>query len=219
MPTFRDLATAAYCPRQLYYRQRDPGGDRSAPPDVRERQALAFQYPALLTDDTALADAPTAASDTTVRSRLGAARARLTVWPELVDPSGRKVRLAGRDCRGVADKVLDASPPIPSIVFGGRPPDEGVWHPHRVRVVAASAALAWERQTPIERGFAEYPAHGVIRAVPVDARRADEYRTVLRAVRSMAGPPPRVSNRAKCVACDYRDTCGVRTRSGRTLLG
>lgn len=219
VPTFRDVATAAYCPRQLYYRRRTDGGDGAAPPPVRARQALAFRYPALLADDDVLAEAPTAVPDTTVRARLGAARARLADWGRLVDPAGRGVHLSGRDCRGVADKVLETSPPTPSIVFGGAPPSDGVWHPHRVRVVAAAKALAWERERRVERGFAEYPAHGVIRTVPVDGRRAEEYRTALRRAAPMVDPPPRVANRAKCTSCDYRQRCGVRTRSAGTLLG
>lgn len=219
MPTFRAVATAAYCPRKLYYRRRTGTGDSAPPATARERQALAFRYPVLLADDEALAAAPTAVAATTLRARLGAARARLDVWSRLVDPAGRDVSLTGRDCRGVADKVLETSPPTPSIVFGGEPPTDGVWHPHRVRVIAAAMALSWERETRVDRGFAEYPAHGVIRAVPVDARRTDEYRTALRRAAPRADPPPRVSNRSKCTACEYRETCGVRTRSAGTLLG
>lgn len=220
MLTFRDVETAAYCPRKLYYRQRDPepADAEEVPARVRDRQALAFRYRRLLADDEALAGAPLAVDPATFRSRIGAARARLDVWPSLADPQGRNVHLTGRDCRGVADKVLAGDPPMPSLVFAGAPPDRGVWHPQRVRVVAAAKALSWERETRVERGFAEYPAHGVVRGVPIDARRADEYRTALRSAESVDGPPARVSNRDKCAPCEYSADCGVRTRSARSLL-
>jgi CRISPR-associated exonuclease Cas4 len=219
MLTFRDLETAAYCPRKLYYRHRDPETDADVPAQVREQAALAFEYRRLLAeDDDSLASAPIAVPPTTIRARLGAARARLDAWDRLVDPSGRDVLLVGKDCRGVADKVLETSPPTPSLVFAGEPPERGVWHPQRVRAVAAAKALSWERETAVERTFAEYPAHGVVRSVPVDARRAGEYREALRTAREIDGPPPRVSNRDKCEPCEYRTECGVRTRSLRTLL-
>jgi len=218
--TFRDVETTAYCPRKQYYRDRDADPDGEVPGRVRERAALAFRYRDLLAaDDGTLAAAPIAVAPTTFRSRLGAARARLDAWPHLVDPAGRNVLLCGKDARGVADKVLGTAPPAPSIVFAGDPPDRGVWHPQRVRVVAAAMALAWERETRVERGFAEYPAHGVVREVPLDPRRRDEYRTALRAAARIDDPPPRLSNREKCAACEYRTDCGVRTRSLRSLLG
>ena len=219
MPTFRDVETAAYCPRKQYYRERDDDPDGDVPARVRERTGLAFRYRALLAAaDETLAAAPIAIAPTTFRSRLGAARARFDAWPHLVDPAGRGVFLEGKDARGVADKVIETAPPAPSLVFAGDPPDRGVWHPQRVRVVAAATALAWERQTRVERGFAEYPAHGVIREVPLDPRRRDEYRTALRTATGIDDPPPRLSNRAKCAACEYRSDCGVRTRSLRSLL-
>ncbi|MFB6152320.1 MAG: hypothetical protein ABEJ40_11000 [Haloarculaceae archaeon] len=217
MHTFRDLATATYCPRKLYYRRRDAEADREPPPEVRARRALAFRYEELLADDDALADAPVAVTPTQYRSRLGAVRARLDDWPGLVDPDGREVVLTGRDCRGVAHKVL-ADPPRPSLAFGGEPPEAGVWEPQTVRLVAAAKALAYERERPVESAFAEYPAHGVVREVPMTTRRAAAYRSAVRTADAIDGPPSRARNRAKCAPCEYREDCGVRTRSLRSML-
>jgi CRISPR-associated exonuclease Cas4 len=125
----------------------------------------------------------------------------------------------GKDCRGVVDKVLDGDPPTPTLVSPGRPPERGVWHPQRVRAVAVAKALAWERERPVPAALVEYPAHGVVRRAEVTTRAARAYRRTLRTVRSMDGPPPRTDDDAKCEACDYRETCGVRTRSLRSLLG
>jgi CRISPR-associated exonuclease Cas4 len=211
---FTDLSTAAYCPRKLYYRWRD--GDHETPELVRRRRDLAFRYPDLLDPATDLAAEPIEATPTQVRSRLGAARERLDRWADLADPAARDVLLEGKDCRGVAHKVLD-DPPVPSVVSAGAPPEQGVWEPQSVRAVAAAKALAWERQRPVERAYVEYPAHGVVRRVRLTTRRKAAYRRALRTVEAMDGPPPRQSG-PKCDACEYRSECGVRTRSLRSLL-
>lgn len=240
---FSDLARAAYCPRQLYYARRD--GDRSVPPAVRERMDLAFRYRALrASDDDALAAEPVALSPGAYREALDALAAR-RVWPHLVDPARRRVTLAGRDCRGVVGKVLDGDgradrnghapddcgpdgpdeetgdgdPPVPVVVSPGDPPERGVWEPQRVRAVAAAKALAWEERREVPRALVEYPAHAVVRTVRLTTYNRAAYRRTLRTVRSLGDPPPRVDGEAKCDACDYRETCGTRTRSLRSLLG
>ena len=217
-PTFSDLALAAYCPRKLYYRRREP--DRTPPADVEPVRELAFRYPDLFDPGgpDPLQDAPIDVTPTQYRTNLGRARARFDAWEGLVDPLGREVYLEGRECRGVAHKVLEA-PLAPSIVSPGRPPPEGVWRPQGVKAVAAAKALAWERERPVERAFVEYPAHGVVREVRLTTRRKAAYRLALRSVRSIDGPPPRLHGESKCAACEYRDRCGVRTRTLRSLLG
>jgi CRISPR-associated exonuclease Cas4 len=218
--SFSDLATAAYCPRKLYYRRRD-SEEPEIPERVEQRREVAFSYERLLASDEALRSAPIEVTPTQFRSNLGCARARLgdAVWERLVDPDEREVFLSGRDCRGVAHKRLGMSPPSASLVFTGRPPENGVWQPQSVRLVAVAKALSWEEQTEIERVFAEYPAHGVVREVSVDTRRTAEYREAVRIADAIDGPPPRTDNRAKCEPCEFSGECGVRTRSLRSLLG
>ena len=213
---FTELATAAYCPRQLYYRRRDD----TDPPARDDRHELAFRYPELLTPGTALADEPVALDPAAYRSNLGRSRARLgrSRFRRLADPPGRDVRLEGKDARGVAHKLLE-TPLAPSLVVAGAPPETGVWEPHTVRAVAMAKALAWERERRVERAFVEYPTHGVVRELELTARRTGLYRRALRTVDGIDGPPPRVDNDSKCEACDYREECGVRTRSLRSLLG
>jgi len=215
MLTFRDVETAAYCPRKLYYRQ------RAGPPDVPEEVAacrsLAFEYERLLDEDAPLLAAPIEVSLTTFRSRIGTAKSRLDCWAALADPPVREQMLEGRECRGIAHKVL-ADPLAPSLVFAGSPPDEGVWKSQSVRLVAAAKALAWERETPVERAFAEYPAHGVIREISLTTRRKAAYRKAVRTADSVDGPPARVDSEAKCGPCEFREQCGVRTQSLRSLL-
>ncbi|NHX36943.1 MULTISPECIES: CRISPR-associated protein Cas4 [Halolamina] len=215
-----DLGRAAYCPRQLYYaRQSD---DRGPPADVRARRELAFRYPELRDATRAdLADRPLAVPPEEYRENLDALAAG-DRWDRLVDPAVRDATLTGQDCRGVAHKLLagDANePPIPVLVSGGVPPPEGVWEPHSVRAVALAKALAWEREREVPRALVEYPAVGVVRRVRLTTRKKARYRELLRTVRSLDGPPPRLDDDAKCESCEYRADCGVRTRSLRSLLG
>lgn len=122
MHAFTDLSTAAYCPRQLYYRRKhDDFGISERAAQVRE---LAFQYPELLDPATD----PPAAVAVEYRSfcdRLGAARERLDRWDELADPPARDVPLKGREARGIAHKLL-TDPHAPSLTFAGEPPPQGV---------------------------------------------------------------------------------------------
>jgi len=219
MHAFRAVETAAYCPRKLYYRRNSPDEVDDPPETVERQRALAFEYDVLLADDSALADAPIEVTSTQFRSRLGCAKARLDAWQELVDPTDREAFLRGRECRGIAHKLLDTSPPSASMAFAGKPPETGVWHPQSVRLMAVAKALSWEEQTDVDRVFAEYPAYGIIREVPVDARRTAEYREAVRIAEAIDDPPARTSNRAKCEPCEYSSKCGVRTRSLRSLLG
>ncbi|WP_128476915.1 CRISPR-associated protein Cas4 [Halorussus pelagicus] len=216
---FSELETAAYCPRKLYYRRRED--DFEVPDEVAERRDLAFRYGDLLAGpDDDLADLPLAVSPDEFRSNLEYARRRFdAAWPEIRDPSERERLTEGKDCRGVVHKVLSLDAPTPAMVFTGDPPEQGVWEPQSVRAVAAAKALSWAFEQSVERAFVEYPAHGVVREVRIDTRRKAAYRTAVNAVRSLDGPPPRLTSDAKCDACDYRAECGVKTRSLRSLLG
>jgi CRISPR-associated exonuclease Cas4 len=216
--TFSDLARAAYCPRQLYYTRRE--GDRQLPPRVRDRIDLAFRYPELRrAGDETLIELPIRREPAAYRDALETVRTR-DDWSDLVAPAERRVLLDGKDARGIAHKVLDIEDdPIPSLVSPGAPPEQGVWEPQRVRAVAAAKALAWERDTSVERALVEYPASGVVRTVRLTTRNCAAYRRTLRTVRDLDGPPARIEDSAKCEPCEYRERCGVRTRSLRSMLG
>ncbi len=217
MHAFRDVEAAAYCPRKLYYRRNSPD-EEEIPAIVSERRQIAFEYDHLLENNTALREAPIEITPTQFRSRLGCVKARLDRWEELVSPAGTEVFLSGRECRGIAHKVLD-SPPSLSLAFAGKPPEQGVWRPQSVRLVAAAKALSWEKETAVESVYAEYPAYGVVRQIDVDTRRTAAYREAVHIADSIDGPPARVSNSSKCTPCEYRGECGVKTRSLRSLLG
>lgn len=216
MYAFSDLALATYCPRQLYYRRDD---DREPPPSVATCRALAFEYERLLAaDNEALAERPIAAAPDAYRENLRRARERLDCWDGLAAPPQRDVFLSGRECHGIAHKVLEA-PLAPSYISPGAPPEEGVWKPHSVRAVALAKALSWERERQVETAFVEYPSVGVIRELSLTTRRKAAYRGAIRTLESIDGPPPRLKNSAKCDSCAYRERCGTRTRSLRSLLG
>jgi CRISPR-associated exonuclease Cas4 len=216
MPSFSDLSRAAYCPRQLYYARRDD--DREPPPEAQRRKALAFRYEELReADDETLAALPIDPDPAAYREALTALSTH-PEWAALCAPVATDYYVEGKDCHGLIHKLLAGEPPTPTIISPGRPPERGVWEPQTVRAVAVANALAWERQRRIPRALVEYPAAGVVREVPLSSRRTATYRRVLRTVRAMEGPPPRV-NDGRCESCAYRSTCGVRTRSLRSLLG
>lgn len=224
---FSDLASAAYCPRQLYYRRRDTV---SVPDDVTDVMNLAFRYPDLRemsADD--LAEEPISIPAEKFTDNLDTLTDRPD-WDALADPPARDVFLAGKDCHGIAYKILsgvtdDEStsetdlPPVPVIVSPGEPHEHGVWGPQSVRAVAAAKALAWEREREIPRALVEYPAHATVRSVRLTVRKTADYRRALRTARGVDGPPPRLQNSPKCEPCPYRDQCGVETRSLRSRLG
>ncbi|WP_248895663.1 CRISPR-associated protein Cas4 [Haloplanus halobius] len=217
MLTFGSLATAAYCPRQEYYARRDDADE--PPPVAQARRDLAFRYPALRSaSDATLAAEPIDRPPKAYRAALDRLAERED-WESLIDPAARNVLLDGRECRGIVHKLLAGDPPTPTFASPGRPPDQGVWEPQRVRAVAMAKALAWEREREIPSALIEYPAHGVVRRVDLTTRNKAIYRRTVRTVRSIDGPPPRIDDGAKCDACDYREECGVRTRSLKSLLG
>ncbi|ELZ90254.1 CRISPR-associated protein Cas4 [Haloferax sulfurifontis] len=220
-----DLARAAYCPRQLYYARRDD--DRAPPAAVAGVRALAFEYPDLLdASDDALAARPISVSPATYRERLARLRER-DDWDALTDPVARDELLAGKDCRGVAHKLVrptdDESErppePVPSLVSPGEPPERGVWEPQRVRAVALAKALAWEREASVPRALVEYPAVGVVRTVRLTTQNKAAYRRALRVARDLDFVPSRLRDSAKCESCAYRERCGVKTWSLSSLLG
>lgn len=213
MHAFTDLALAAYCPRKLYYRNRT----NDDPPDRDACHELAFRYSELLFGETELATEPIEVTPIRYRRNLGCSRARIGSFEELCDPPDRDVFLTGRDARGVVHKVIE-SPLAPSIVTTGSPPDSGVYAPQTVRAVAAAKALAWERETSVDRAYVEYATHGVIREIGLTARRVGIYRHAMRTAASIEGPPKRTNDTAKCESCEYRQDCGVKTRSLRSLL-
>jgi len=218
-----DLARAAYCPRQLYYARRDD--DRGPPESVEAVRDLAFEYETLRdAADSRLRERPIATSPDAYRSNL-ATLADRDAYDRLVEPAARDVLLRGRDCHGVAHKLLgggersEVSPPVPTVISAGEPPPRGVWEPQRVRAVGLALALAWERGREIPRALVEYPRHGVVRTVRLTTRNRSVYRRTLWTVRSLEGVPSRIDDESKCDACDYRETCGTRTRSLKTMLG
>ncbi|ESS02898.1 MAG: hypothetical protein A07HR67_02405 [uncultured archaeon A07HR67] len=218
MIAFSDLATAAYCPRQLYYRRRED--DRRLPATVRDRIDLAYRYPELAeASDATLERLPLRREPATYRHNLARLREH-DAYERLVAPAETRVFLSGRDCHGIAHKLLagvDDGPPIPVICSPGEPPEHGVWEPQSVRAVAAAKALAWERERSVPRAYVEYPAVGVVRGVRLTTRRKATYRRALRAVRAIDGPPARVDD-GRCTTCAYRDRCGTTRRSLRSLL-
>ncbi len=61
----------------------------------------------------------------------------------LVAPTATDAYLEGKDARGIAHKVVAGQDgPAQTLVFAGQPPEDGVWEPQSVRLVAAAKALS-----------------------------------------------------------------------------
>jgi CRISPR-associated exonuclease Cas4 len=212
---FSDLARAAYCPRQLYYARSD---DTDPPAEYEAARDLAGQYSDLaVASVTALATFDLAVEPAEFRSNL---RRSLDRHPGVADPRESAVFLRGKDAHGRADKLVagDSGALVPSLVTHGSPPETGVWEQQGVRATAAAKALAWREEREVDTALVEYARHGVVREVSLTTRRKAAYRRALRAARGLNGPPPRIHDDAKCGACDYRETCGTRTRTLGSLL-
>lgn len=217
MIPFSDLARATFCPRQLYYARR--ADDRSMPDEAAARLDLGFRYPELVdASDATLRRLPIRRSPAAYRRNLTRLREH-EAYDRLVDPADERVFLSGKDCHGIVHKLLEPpdEPPVPVVGSSGEPPAEGVWQPQSVRAVAAAKALAWERERPVPRAVVEYPAVGVVREVRLTVRRKATYRRIRRTIRGIDGPPARVDD-DRCESCAYREECGTKTRSLRSLL-
>ncbi|MFB6072915.1 MAG: hypothetical protein ABEJ88_08100 [Halobacterium sp.] len=209
---FGDLARAAYCPRQLYYARREDG---DLPDEYRAARRLARRYDELaVASAAALATFDLAVPPDDYRANLARSLDR---HPRVASPAETDAFLGGKDAHGRAAKV-HRDPLAVSVVTPGAPPEQGVWEPQTVRAVAATKALAWRENEPVETAYVEYARHGVVRHVDVTTRKKAAYRRALRAARSVDGPPPRLHDDAKCGACDYREECGTRTRTLGSLL-
>jgi len=218
MAIFSELATAAYCPRKLYYERRED--DRSVPEDLQAKRALAEQYPTLLDSSPAeLQEQPIDCEPAAYRARLHLLRDRSPArWQALTDPMECDVIVEGQDCTGRIGKIVDLEGPVPVVRSAGSPPETGVWSPDSVRAVAAARALSWREGEEVDDAIVEYPAHAVVRDISLTVRRLGEYRRVLRTVESLDGPPGRVDNESKCESCEFKEECGTPTRSLWSLL-
>jgi CRISPR-associated exonuclease Cas4 len=199
-PTARDLDAPAT--RDL---DASSGGGRDAPSGGEQ------------TDDDVPMRELLEVPESTWRARIEAASERFDRFPDLCEPAATDVFLSGRECHGVASKVLP-DPAVPSVVSPGKPPECGVWEPHAVWAVAAAKALSWERERRVDVAFVEYPAYGEIRRVRVTTRKRAAYRRAIRTVRNLDAPPPRLSDTSKCEPCEYATECGVATRTLRSRL-
>ena len=209
---FGDLARAAYCPRQLYYARSD---DSDPPAEYESARDIATRYDELaVASDAALATFDVAVPPPDFRSNL---RASLDRHPRVARPAETDAFLRGKDAHGRAAKVQE-DPLAVSVVTHGSPPEQGVWATQSVRAVAAAKALSWREETAVESAYVEYARHGVVRKLDLTTRRKAAYRRALRTAQSLDGPPPRLHDDSKCGACDYREECGVETKTLRSLL-
>ena len=222
-----EVRNAIYCGRQAYYEARREAC-RLPSPETRILRELAYVYPVLAdSPDDALRRAEETAGVSVSLDISGAADAlaeRRDDNPELWDSVARPDRaeryLENERLRGTVDKLSfdDDGSAVVSLVKTGTPPANGVWSSERVEAAALCELVSTSYD--VSCVVVEYPRVGALRRVEVGP---DDERTLERAIETLEEiekgvPPSRTDNRSKCESCDFKEECGVKTKSVLTRL-
>lgn len=222
-----EVRNAIYCGRQAYYEARREAC-RLPSPETRILRELAYVYPILAdSPDDALRRAEDTAGVSVSLDISGAADAlaeRRDDNPELWDVVARPDReeryLENERLRGTVDKLSfdDDGGAVASLVKTGTPPANGVWSSERVEAAAIHELVSTSYD--VSCVVVEYPRVGALRRVEVGS---DDERTLERAIETLEEiekgvPPSRTDNRSKCESCDFKEECGVKTKSVLTRL-
>ena len=231
MMTFHvsEVRNAVYCGRQAYYEeQREACHIPSA--ETRVLRELAYIYPTVVeSPDDALRRACETA-DVSVSLDLSDAVDALaeirdgesSLWEAVAYPDREERYVESDRLHGTVDKLSfgDEDEPLVSLVKTGTPPAQGVWSSERVEAAAVRELASVTCDTEVRHVVVEYPRVGALRTVELGR---DDERALGRAVETLEEiekgvVPSRTDNRAKCEACDFKQECGVETKSVLTRL-
>jgi CRISPR-associated exonuclease Cas4 len=221
-----EVRNAAYCGRQAYYEsQRE--ACRLPPPETRVLREVAYLYPEVVeSPEDALREACEFAS-VSVSLDLKEAAERLVetrdgspeLWDHVAYPDREERYIETDRLCGTVEKLsfVDGGVVV-SILKTGEPPRAGVWSSERVEA-AAVRRLASSKGT-VEKVIVEYPRVGAVREAKLGK---DDERALKRSLDTLEDvekgyPPPRTDDRTKCEPCDFKQDCGVETRSLLTRL-
>jgi len=221
-----EVRRAVYCGRQAYYEsQRE--ACRVPSPETRVLREVAYLYPTVVeSPDDALRRAEETADVSTSLDLTDAAEALAEVredepelWEAVAHPDREERYFDGGSLRGTVDKLSFGDDGVlVSVVKTGTPPRNGVWGSERAEAAAVQRVVS---HTHDVRGVVfEYPRVGALRHVEVGR---DDARALERALERLEDiekgvPPSRTENRKKCESCDFREECGVKTKSVLTRL-
>lgn len=228
MPRFHvsEVRRAVYCGRQAYYEsQRE--ACRIPSPETRVLREVAYLYPTVVeSPDDALRRAEEMAGVSTSLDLTDTADALAEereenpgLWDAVAYPDREERYVESERLHGTVDKLSFGDDGVlVSVVKTGTPPQNGVWRSERVEGAAVRRMSSHEHDI---RGVVfEYPRVGAVRSVEVGR---DDARALERALEKLEDiekgvPPSRTENRKKCESCDFKDECGVKTKSVLTRL-
>ncbi|MDY6779126.1 MAG: Dna2/Cas4 domain-containing protein [Halobacteria archaeon] len=233
-----ELRSAEYCGRQAFYRMKhSEEKEFEVNPETALLRQLPHIYPAVLDDpEEGLRRAAEHAEVDLQEIELGAEdvaksveRIRNTLgedgWDRVSRPFRHETYVKTRRLEGTVEKTVETEDGYaPSVIKTGGPPENGVWSSERVEATACARLVAEEfgsvDGSEVETAYVEYPRAGEVRVVSIDdedERRVDSLlETLDEAVKGH--PPSRVNNRSKCEACEFQETCGVKTESLLTRI-
>lgn len=221
-----EVRRAIYCGRQAYYEsQRE--ACRIPSPETRVLREVAYLYPTVVeSPDDALRRAEETAGVSTSLDMSEAADALAErreespgLWEAVAYPDREERYFEGKNLEGTVEKLSFGDDGVlVSVVKTGTPPPNGVWRSERAE--AASVRRMVSREHDIRSVVFEYPRVGALRRVEVGR---DDARALERALERLEDiekgvPPSRTENRNKCESCDFKNECGVKTKSVLTRL-
>jgi len=221
-----EVRNAVYCGRQAYYESKREAC-RLPSSETRVLRELAYLYPTFVeSPDTALRRACETAGVSVSLDLSGAADSLAearendpSLWNVVARPDREERYVENGRLHGTVDKLsFGDDGVVVSIVKTGTPPVEGVWSSERVEA-AAFEKLVFATHD-VSSVVLEYPRVGAFRRVDVGR---DDERALERAVETLEEmeegvPPSRTENRSKCESCDFKEECGVKTKSVLTRL-
>ena len=227
-----EVRNAVYCGRQAYYESKREAC-RLPSPETRVLRELAYLYPTVIeSPEKALRRAQETAGVSVSLDLSGAADTLSgtrnddpTLWDAVARPDREERYLKnGRLC-GTVDKLSfrdgedgERDSVVASLVKTGTPPANGVWSSERVEAAAIHELVSTNHDVSFV--VVEYPRVGELRCVEVGR---DDERALERAIETLEEieegvPPSRTDNRSKCESCDFKEECGVKTKSVLTRL-
>ena len=223
-----EVRRAIYCGRQAYYEsQRE--ACRIPSPETRVLREVAYLYPTVVeSPEDALRRAEETAGVSTSLDMSEAAEALADereknpgLWEAVAHPDREERYFEGNSLRGTVEKLSfgdDGEGVLASVVKTGTPPPNGVWRSERAEAAAVRRMVS--REYDLRGVVFEYPRVGALRRVEVGR---DDARTLERALERLEDiekgvPPSRTENRNKCESCEFKDECGVKTKSVLTRL-
>lgn len=220
-----EVRRAVYCGRQAYYESRRDAC-RVPSPETRVLREVAYVYPTLVeSPEEALRHAEETAGVSVSLDLTDAADKLAEVrdknperWEAVAYPDREEHHFEGESLRGTVDKLSFDGGALVSLVKTGTPPRNGVWGSERVEAAAFKRLVS--RIHDVGGVVFEYPRVGALRRVDVGR---DDVRALERALETLEDikedvPPSRTDNRSKCESCDFREECGVKTKSVLTRL-